>query len=149
MSRHKPPSYTVEGLKHRLSEMERNIDDLFRRGGWDFDDEFGTGSGGGGPAVIDMGDSAVYTGYSKTYHPLRAATLSRVVATLTAAGSSATLANIYKNSTQIGTVEVPIGALKSSPLTLTTTFTDADFWQVLVTQAGTGASGLTFYGDFV
>jgi hypothetical protein len=108
------------------------------------------GGGAGGPMVIDMGDSIVYTGWSKRYYPIEAATLGAVRATVTTIGSSETQANVY-----IGTGDTPVlqgvvtiltGNLVSAPLAVNAVIPAGGWWQVLVGQAGTGSAGLTFYG---
>lgn len=132
---------TPEGAKARQVLAEQDIADLQRK--WREE----AAASGSGPGIIDMGDSAVYTGYSKPYYPLAERTLKGVTGTLSAAGDSDTVANVYHNETLLGTLTIPAGAVIAT-LTVTASFTEADYWQMLVTQAGASASGLTFYGDF-
>lgn len=105
--------------------------------------------GGGGPQIIDMGDSAVYTGWSKPFYPLASTTLAQVRGIVTAASNTnETQATVFKNGTEsLGVLTIPVDELKSNVLAVNANLGPSDFWQVLVTQAGVGASGLTFYGE--
>ena len=131
---------TPEGAKARQQIAEQDIADLKRK--WREEDRPKA------PSIIDMGDSTVYTGYSKPFFPLRATTLESIIATVSAAGTSDTSINQYKNETLLGTIVIPAGELISDPLELLIDFMADDYWQALVGQAGVGAAGLTLYGKF-
>lgn len=51
------PSFTLEGLKQRLAKMERDIADLHRRGGWQYDQE--VDELGGATGTAEMANAAL------------------------------------------------------------------------------------------
>lgn len=121
------------------AQIDRNFDEI----------KLKTGGLSPLPGIIDFGDGLVYTGYSKEFRPLQDVVLESVIGTVSAASTSGDItANIFKNDVNIGTVTIAVGEKVSPTLTLDTAFTASDFWQALVATAGTGASGLTFYGTF-
>lgn len=142
MSGHRALRFTTEGLKQRLASMERAITDLQRGGGvWRFDEEVS-----GAFAVIDVGDGGVVTGWTKRFHPFRAGRLDRVHATLTTAGTSDTVADVYVDDAVVGTVTVLAGQTKGTAGVMAAMGENSN-WQQHVGVAGTGAVGLTFYGE--
>lgn len=101
--------------------------------------------GAGGAMVIDAGDGAVITGYTKAFYITHAGTLSFVVGTLSSAGSTDTVVDIIHNGYTIGTLIIPAGEL-SATLDLGLTVSVGDYWQVQQITAGTGATSPTYYG---
>lgn len=107
-------------------------------------EEIGTGGGASVP-VIDLGDGAVYTGWSKSWRVLAAETWTGVVTTLEAPGTTDTVVNAARNGVPFGVVTIVAGAL-SGTWSGSETFAEGDRWQIQVVSAGAGALGLTAYG---
>ena len=97
-------------------------------------------------AVIDMGDGAVPTGHSKAWYFHTAAMLGTIAGTLAVPGTTATIADVLKNGSVVGTVTIPANAT-SATADVGVPFAAGDRWQMQVTTAGTGAGALTYYGD--
>lgn len=97
--------------------------------------------------VIDMGDGAVLTGYSKSYRPLRDATLDRIVGSLEAVGTGDIVADVVVNGAAVTTITLPAGET-TAELDLSQFFSADDRWQMNVTTTSTDANGLTWYGRF-
>lgn len=132
---------TQDGLmaQHRITKRE--VADLQRK--WREDVK-----GNGYVAVIDAGDGAVLTGYSKQFHINTAGSFSEVTATLSAAGTTDTVANVIINGYVVETITIPADEL-SATVSLGRAVAAGDNWQVQQTQAGTGAVGPTYFGVFV
>ena len=106
------------------------------------------GGDGADVGIIDMGDSQVFTGYSKAFWPLQDRTLKLVTATLTVPGLTDTVADVVKGGVSLAALTIPAGE-KVAVIELAEAFTATDDWQMRVTAAGTNALGATFYGRFV
>lgn len=102
---------------------------------------------GSGMPVIDMGDGAVPTGFSKGWWVNEARVLRRVVGTLSVAGATDTVANVVRDGASVGTITIPSGE-RVATADVGAAYEADQFWQQQVTTAGTGAGGLTFYGEF-
>lgn len=124
------PKFTHEDLDRYVDELLRRLDDS----GYDV-------------GVIDFGDAGVLTGYSKSYYPLREATLAEVYGSLSVPGTTDTVAVVNLNGAAVGTLTIPAGQTFAS-LVLSVDFAPTDRWQMNVTTAGAGAQGATFYGRF-
>ena len=106
------------------------------------------GGDGADVGIIDMGDSQVFTGFSKAFWPLQDRTLKLVTATLTVPGETDTAADVMKGGVSLAALTIPAGE-KVAVIELAEAFTATDDWQMRVTTAGTNALGATFYGRFV
>ena len=106
------------------------------------------GGDGADVGIIDMGDSQVFTGFSKAFWPLQDRTLKLVTATLTVPGETDTVTAASKNGVDMGSLTILAGELSAS-IVLAESFTATDYWQMRVTTAGTNALGATFYGRFI
>lgn len=95
--------------------------------------------------VIDMGDAAVVTGYSKSHRPLRTGTMRTLAGSLEGVGSTDTVANVIRNGASIGTFTIPAGELFWQITDTGWHFDAFDRWQIQVTTAGTGALALTYF----
>jgi hypothetical protein len=102
------------------------------------------GGGGGGAPVIDLGDGAVLTGWSKSWRFFSPTTMTSVLAGLEAPGSTNTVLWITKNGADQVQVTIPATELFVSQ-NVTVSFEAGDRWQVRVGQAGTGAIGLSVF----
>lgn len=98
--------------------------------------------------VIDVGDGAVPTGHTKAHWVGRPGSLARVTATLSVAGSTDTVASILRDGSSIGTVTIPAGD-QVVTVEVGEGFDADSFWQMQQTTAGTGAGGLTYFGEFM
>lgn len=105
------------------------------------------GGAKGDIGILDLGDGAVVTGYTRTYRPMRESTLVLVYGALTVAGSTATIATVLHDGASVGTLTIAASATLGT-LTLDEAFDPTDEWQVQVTQAGSGAAGLAYFGKF-
>lgn len=139
-------------------EYENRYADLYEEFGIAFDtavvmeerdrqlEDFLAGLRSGAP-VIDVGDGAVPTGHTKGYWIGTPGVLRRVTATLSVPGSTDTIANVLRNGSTIGAITIPANETVATA-EVGGSFAADDFWQMQQTSAGTGAGGLTYFGDF-
>lgn len=109
-------------------------------------EDFLAGMGTGMP-VIDLGDGAAPTGFSKGWWVSQGRVLERVTGTLTVPGSTDTVASVIRNGAAVGSITIPSGDLVATA-DIGEPYSTDEFWQMQVTTAGTGAGGLTYYGAF-
>ena len=132
-------------------ELER-VDPTLKRAGEQFDrnfDELARMAGGNpGTAVIDAGDGAVITGYTKKYWIREASTLADVTGVLEVAGTTDTVVNVIRTGYALGSLTIPANATTAT-VTFDAAFVAGDYWQIQQTTSGTGAIGPTYYGGFV
>lgn len=124
-------------LKRAGEQFDRNFDELARMA-----------SGNPGTAVIDAGDGAVITGYTKKFWTRTASTLADVTGVLEVAGTTDTVANVIRNGHVLVTLTIPAGEVAATVI-VDVDFEVGDFWQIQQVTAGTGAVGPTYYGGFV
>lgn len=98
-------------------------------------------------AIIDLGTGRVVTGYTKGMWIPTDRSLLKVTGTLMSPGSTATIAQIYRNG--VGYSSLTIGASATiASADSDVEFFSNDIWQMYITQAGANALGLTFFGTF-
>ena len=107
--------------------------------------------GGGGAITIDLGETVPGTGYSRVTYPLVDASFDSVVGSLSVAGSTDTIAEVVKwdgtVATSIATITIPANTTYATA-DVGVDFAETDGWQMRITQAGTGAEGLSYHGKF-
>ncbi len=102
------------------------------------------GTLGGGVPTIDLGESAVLTGWSKTWRFGKSFGMSLVVANLEVIGTTPTVLWVVRNSVDTVQVTIPASTLYvSQPISVA--FAAGDRWQIRVESAGNGAVGLSVF----
>ncbi len=102
------------------------------------------GTLGGGVPTIDLGESAVQTGFSKTWRFGKGFAMSQVVANLEVIGSTPTVLWVTRNGADQVQVTIPASTLYVSKV-VSVPFVSGDSWQIRVDSAGTGAIGLSVF----
>ena len=97
--------------------------------------------------IIDVGDGAVPTGHTKAHWISQSGSLHRIVATLSVVGSTDTIANVLRDGAIVDTVTIPASTTVAT-FDVSVSFSAGQFWQMQQTSAGTGAGGLTYFGEF-
>lgn len=131
---------THDGLKAQHRMTKRTVADLQRK--WREQE-----AGNGILAVIDAGDGAVITGYTKSFLITAGGSFVEVTGTLEVAGTTDTVAAVILNGYTLTTLTIPAGEL-SATVALGVSVTAGDSWQMQQTVSGTGAVGPTYFGTF-
>lgn len=107
------------------------------------------GGGGVGSAIIDLGESAVKTGWSRKLRLTQDATLF-VVAAQVDSVSAATECEfqVFRNGANVGDSFVLPAGESYVEQTFDVPFSAGDSWQMRVVNAATDATGLVFFGGF-